>query len=97
MKTWLLAVLSLGSSAVALPPYFLLAGDSTTATQSSNGGGWGDGFLNKTLKSGASGYNYGHNVRRIKNNDRSKGVRVGLIIIRGRLRSHFVPVGIGIQ
>lgn len=46
----------------ALPPYWLLAGDSTTATQSANGGGWGDGFLNKTLKNGATGHNYGHNV-----------------------------------
>lgn len=43
------------------PAYFLLAGDSTTATQSSNGGGWGDGFLNFTLKPGSSGRNYGHN------------------------------------
>ncbi|KAI5242692.1 esterase [Aureobasidium subglaciale] len=43
------------------PAYFLLAGDSTTATQSVGGGGWGDGFLNYTLKSGSSGRNYGHN------------------------------------
>lgn len=43
------------------PAYFLLAGDSTTATQSLNGGGWGDGFLNFTLKPGSSGRNYGHN------------------------------------
>ncbi|KXG49554.1 Esterase, SGNH hydrolase-type, subgroup [Penicillium griseofulvum] len=43
------------------PPFFVLAGDSTTATQSSNGGGWGDGFLNKTLFKGASGRNFGHN------------------------------------
>ena len=43
------------------PPFFLLAGDSTTANQSSNGGGWGAGFLNFTLKSPASGINYGHN------------------------------------
>ncbi|KAH0287778.1 SGNH hydrolase [Aureobasidium namibiae CBS 147.97] len=43
------------------PAYFLLAGDSTTATQSTNGGGWGDGFLNFTLKPGSSGRNYGHN------------------------------------
>ncbi|KZZ98129.1 esterase [Ascosphaera apis ARSEF 7405] len=42
-------------------PYFILAGDSTTATQSSNGGGWGDGFLNTTLFNGASGVNKGHN------------------------------------
>ncbi|EME87763.1 carbohydrate esterase family 12 protein [Pseudocercospora fijiensis CIRAD86] len=38
------------------PPFFLLAGDSTTAV----GGGWGDGFLNTTLKAPASGLNYGH-------------------------------------
>jgi len=43
------------------PAYFLLAGDSTTATQSANGGGWGDGFLNFTLKPGSSGRNFGHN------------------------------------
>ncbi|KGO40737.1 Esterase, SGNH hydrolase-type, subgroup [Penicillium expansum] len=42
-------------------PFFVLAGDSTTATQSSNGGGWGDGFLNTTLFKGASGHNFGHN------------------------------------
>ncbi|KXT03984.1 hypothetical protein AC578_9247 [Pseudocercospora eumusae] len=38
------------------PPFFLLAGDSTTAV----GGGWGDGFLQTTLKAPASGLNYGH-------------------------------------
>lgn len=43
------------------PAYFLLAGDSTTATQSANGGGWGDGFLNHTLAYPSSGKNYGHN------------------------------------
>ncbi|KAI5198135.1 esterase [Aureobasidium subglaciale] len=43
------------------PAYFLLAGDSTTATQSVGGGGWGDGFLNFTLLPGFSGRNYGHN------------------------------------
>ncbi|OCL08359.1 carbohydrate esterase family 12 protein [Glonium stellatum] len=41
--------------------YFLLAGDSTTAIQSTGGGGWRNGFLNYTLKSGSSGHNYGHN------------------------------------
>jgi hypothetical protein len=47
-----------------LPAYFLLAGDSTTAPQNAakTGGGWGDGFLNFTLKQGAGGKNYGHNV-----------------------------------
>ncbi|KAJ5375866.1 Esterase SGNH hydrolase-type subgroup [Penicillium concentricum] len=42
-------------------PYFILAGDSTTASQSSDGGGWGDGFLNTTLFEGACGRNFGHN------------------------------------
>lgn len=42
------------------PAYFLLAGDSTTATQSADGGGWGDGFLNYTLASSSTGHNYGH-------------------------------------
>jgi lysophospholipase L1-like esterase len=42
-------------------PFFILAGDSTTAAQSSNGGGWGDGFLNTTLFRGAAGTNFGHN------------------------------------
>lgn len=39
------------------PPFFLLSGDSTTAI----GGGWGEGFLNHTLKAPASGIDYGHN------------------------------------
>ncbi|KAF1833573.1 SGNH hydrolase [Decorospora gaudefroyi] len=43
------------------PPFFALAGDSTTATQSAGGGGWGDGFLSTTLQKGASGKNFGHN------------------------------------
>jgi lysophospholipase L1-like esterase len=43
------------------PPYFILAGDSTTAVQSAGGGGWGTGFLTTTLQKGASGHNYGHN------------------------------------
>jgi lysophospholipase L1-like esterase len=62
------STLSIGFSCLAFgdptslkPPFFLLAGDSTTATQSSNGGGWGDGFLNKTLSRGAKGQNFGHN------------------------------------
>ena len=49
------------SQSERMSPYFILAGDSTTATQSSNGGGWGDGFLNTTLFHGASGHNFGHN------------------------------------
>jgi len=42
------------------PPVFFLAGDSTTAIQSEDGGGWGDGFLT-TLANGAVGTNFGHN------------------------------------
>jgi lysophospholipase L1-like esterase len=43
------------------PPFFVLAGDSTTATQSVGGGGWGDGFLKTTLFRNATGRNFGHN------------------------------------
>lgn len=57
----LLPFLTTASALETKPAYFLLAGDSTTATQSSNGGGWGDGFLNYTLLPGSSGRNYGHN------------------------------------
>jgi hypothetical protein len=42
------------------PAAFFLAGDSTTAVQSANGGGWGNGFLS-FLRSPAWGVNYGHN------------------------------------
>jgi hypothetical protein len=42
------------------PPAFYLAGDSTTAPQSSGGGGWGAGFL-ALLKGGATGKNFGRN------------------------------------
>lgn len=38
------------------PVYWLLAGDSTTATN----GGWGDAFLSTTVAPGSSGTNYGH-------------------------------------
>lgn len=38
------------------PVYWLLAGDSTTATN----GGWGDAFLSTTVAPGSSGANYGH-------------------------------------
>lgn len=48
------------SSCSKKPPAFFLAGDSTTAVQSSNGGGWGNGFLS-FLRSPAWGINYGHN------------------------------------
>jgi lysophospholipase L1-like esterase len=57
----LLPVQALPAAAPKMPPYFVLAGDSTTAKQSSGGGGWGDGFLNTTLHNGAAGHNYGHN------------------------------------
>jgi hypothetical protein len=40
----------------AKPIYWLLAGDSTTASNT----GWGDSFLSSTLAGGASGDNYGH-------------------------------------
>ena len=56
----LVAILALPLAAVAKSAYFLLAGDSTTATQSPGGGGWGDGFLNYTLANGSAGHNYGH-------------------------------------
>lgn len=36
--------------------YWVLAGDSTTATN----GGWGDAFLSTTVAEGSSGKNYGH-------------------------------------
>jgi hypothetical protein len=42
--------------AQAKPIYWLLAGDSTTAS----GGGWGDAFLSTTVAEGSSGQNYGH-------------------------------------
>jgi hypothetical protein len=38
------------------PVYWLLAGDSTTASN----GGWGDAFLSTTVANGSSGHNYGH-------------------------------------
>lgn len=48
-------------SQASKPPFFVLAGDSTTAVQSTGGGGWGDGFLNTTLFGRAAGRNLGHN------------------------------------
>lgn len=42
------------------PAAFFLAGDSTTAAQSSAGGGWGVGFL-KTLTGDAIGADLGYN------------------------------------
>ena len=47
---------SLRSTAISKPPFFVLAGDSTTAPN----GGWGDAFLNTTVFKGASGKNLGH-------------------------------------
>ncbi|KAI1159674.1 SGNH hydrolase-type esterase domain-containing protein [Nemania serpens] len=47
-------------NAHAHAPAFILAGDSTTAIQSSNGGGWGNGFLT-FLRGPAHGVNKGHN------------------------------------
>lgn len=54
------AALSNDHYKTSLPAYFLLAGDLTTAIQSSGGGGWGEGFLNDTLRAPASGPNYIH-------------------------------------
>ncbi|KAK5633523.1 hypothetical protein RRF57_009237 [Xylaria bambusicola] len=48
------------AAAVATPPAFILAGDSTTAVQSTGGGGWGNGFIS-FLNSPAWGVNKGHN------------------------------------
>jgi lysophospholipase L1-like esterase len=65
MRSFLLSLFA-GMAAAApyaesdTPPAFILAGDSTTAAQSSNGGGWGNGFLS-FLKSPAWGINKGHN------------------------------------
>lgn len=42
------------------PPAWFLAGDSTTAVQSTSGGGWGEGFLS-FVDSPAWGTDYGHN------------------------------------
>lgn len=58
---FVLAAHALPSRKAAKPPFFLLAGDSTTAIQSTGGGGWGDGFINTTLFHGAGGLNFGHN------------------------------------
>lgn len=41
------------------PAAFFLAGDSTTAPQSSDGGGWGNGFLSFLIPP-AWGVNFGH-------------------------------------
>ncbi|KAI1272259.1 SGNH hydrolase-type esterase domain-containing protein [Xylaria sp. FL0933] len=48
------------TSIAAKSPAFILAGDSTTAIQSTSGGGWGNGFLS-FLESPAFGVNKGHN------------------------------------
>lgn len=54
------SVKSARQNSTAKPPAFFLAGDSMTAVQSSDGGGWGNGFLS-FLASPAWGINYGHN------------------------------------
>ncbi|KAJ5260589.1 SGNH hydrolase [Penicillium angulare] len=57
----ILALLTTALHALATKPAaFYLAGDSTTAAQSSDGGGWGVGFL-KTLEHGAIGTDLGYN------------------------------------
>ncbi|KAI1173484.1 SGNH hydrolase-type esterase domain-containing protein [Nemania sp. FL0916] len=58
----LLAIIPLltSTATAAFPPAFILAGDSTTAVQAENGGGWGNGFLS-FLESPATGVNKGHN------------------------------------
>jgi len=63
MRATLLSLLPLALAAPAVlhrqatkPIYWLLAGDSTTATN----GGWGDAFLSTTVADGSSGHNYGH-------------------------------------
>ncbi|KAF2634564.1 SGNH hydrolase [Massarina eburnea CBS 473.64] len=48
------------SPTLAKTPAFILAGDSTTAVQSTGGGGWGTGFL-ATLIDPSYGVNKGHN------------------------------------
>ncbi|KAI0467956.1 SGNH hydrolase-type esterase domain-containing protein [Xylaria cf. heliscus] len=58
MKTLLPFLLPLTRAAAS--PAFILAGDSTTAVQASNGGGWGNGFLS-FLIAPATGVNKGHN------------------------------------
>ncbi|GAP90931.1 putative GDSL-like lipase acylhydrolase [Rosellinia necatrix] len=60
MKSTLLSALVPALAAAANPPAFILAGDSTTAVQAANGGGWGNGFIS-FLKSPATGVNKGHN------------------------------------
>lgn len=45
---------------ITKPVAFYLAGDSTTAAQSDEGGGWGVGFL-KTLTNGGIGTDLGYN------------------------------------
>ncbi|KAI0803752.1 SGNH hydrolase-type esterase domain-containing protein [Xylaria sp. FL0064] len=60
MKSHLLVTLPILTATAANPPAFILAGDSTTAIQSTSGGGWGNGFLS-FLESPAFGVNKGHN------------------------------------
>jgi lysophospholipase L1-like esterase len=64
----LLPVLAL--SAAAAPAckkaIFVLSGDSTTAVQSANGGGWGSGFKNTTLLAPSFAENHALNGRSTK-------------------------------
>ena len=66
--------------AAANPPAFFLAGDSTTAVQSTGGGGWGNGFIS-FLESPAFGVNKGHNGATTKSfvNGGDWGVVTGLV------------------
>ncbi|KAI1269821.1 SGNH hydrolase-type esterase domain-containing protein [Xylariaceae sp. FL1019] len=62
---YLIFRLAVAAQAIAAPtaakaPVFILAGDSTTAVQSMDGGGWGNGFIS-FLESPAWGVNKGHN------------------------------------
>ncbi|KAI1362938.1 SGNH hydrolase-type esterase domain-containing protein [Xylaria arbuscula] len=54
------ATIGTGSVSAANPAAFFLAGDSTTAVQSTGGGGWGNGFIS-FLEDPAFGVNKGHN------------------------------------
>jgi lysophospholipase L1-like esterase len=61
--TYLSALLATATASpykAAKTPAFFLAGDSTTAVQAANGGGWGNGFLS-FLISPSFGVNKGHN------------------------------------
>ncbi|KAJ5758496.1 SGNH hydrolase [Penicillium odoratum] len=71
------------------PAAFYLAGDSTTAAQSSDGGGWGVGFL-KTLAHGAIGTDLGYNGDTTASFV-SGGAWANVIDVVTRSVSHFQP------